>query len=230
MRLNEHSRPILNKHSSWRMILIIHLKEANLMPPAKFDREQVLRSAMTTFVQKGYSKTSMQDLTKSTGLHPGSIYCAFENKRGLLLAALLQYKSDSELSFETYFSHDLPVLQSLKQYLDSIVEDCAQKEGHKACLLTRALTEIADQDGEIKSVISESLYDWQKAFHKQFELAVESKELSPECDIPHMARYLSMGIYGLRTFAQTQTTREVLQALADQLFDDIRRLSLATSN
>ncbi|EAQ67258.1 transcriptional regulator, TetR family protein [Marinomonas sp. MED121] len=208
----------------------IHQKETNLMPPAKFDREQVLRSAMNTFVQKGYSKTSMQDLTKSTGLHPGSIYCAFENKRGLLLAALLQYKSDSELSFEAYFSHDLPVLQSLKLYLDSIVVDCAQKGEYKACLLTRALTEIADQDDEVKSVISESLYDWQKAFHKQFELAVESKELSANCNIPHMARYLSMGIYGLRTFAQTQTTRDVLQELADQLFDDIRRLSLEPSH
>lgn len=198
------------------------------MPPAKFDRQQVLRSAMTTFVQKGYSKTNMQDLTKATGLHPGSIYCAFENKRGLLLAALAQYKEDSELRFKDYFSQDIPVLQALKNYLDSIVIDCASKEGNKACLLTRALTEIADQDGEIKSVISSSLYDWQTEFQKQFELAVESKELSPECDIPHMARYLFMGIYGLRTFAQTKTTVSVLQELADQLFDDLYRLSQKT--
>lgn len=197
------------------------------MPPAKFDREQVLRSAMNTFVQKGYSKTSMQDLTKSTGLHPGSIYCAFENKRGLLLAALAQYKQDSELTFEGHFSQEVAVLDSLKQYLDAIVLDCADKEGNKACLLTRALTEIADQDVEIKSVISDSLYDWQKAFQNQFEMAIEAKELSFECDISHMSRYLSMGIYGLRTFAQTNTTQAVLQELADQLFNDIKRLSLS---
>lgn len=198
------------------------------MPPAKFDREHVLRSAMNTFVQKGYSKTSMQDLTKSTGLHPGSIYCAFENKRGLLLAALAQYKQDSETKFEGYFTENQPVLSALKYYLDTIVLDCANKNGNKACLLTRALTEIADQDDEIKSVISDSLYDWQKAFQKQFELAVDAKELSSVCDIPHMSRYLSMGIYGLRTFAQTNTTQEVLQELADQLYDDIKRLSLSS--
>jgi len=195
------------------------------MPPAKFDREQVLRSAMTTFMKKGYSKTSMQDLTKSTGLHPGSIYCAFENKRGLLLAALAQYKQDNELKFADYFSQNISVLQALKNYLDSIVIDCASKEGNKACLLTRALTEIADQDVEIKGVISDSLYDWQQAFQTQFELALATKELSSECNIPHMARYLSMGIYGLRTFAQTQTTGLVLQELADQLYNDVYRMS-----
>jgi AcrR family transcriptional regulator len=200
------------------------------MPPAKFDREYVLRSAMTTFMQKGYSKTSMQDLTKSTGLHPGSIYCAFENKRGLLLAALVQYKQDSELKFIDYFTQNTPVMPSLKRYLDSIVIDCAGKEGNKACLLTRALTEVADQDVEIKSVISDSLYDWQQAFQTQFELAVKTKELSSDCDIPHMARYLSMGIYGLRTFAQTKTNSAILQSLADQLFNDVYRMSQKNHN
>lgn len=40
------------------------------MRNAEFDREKVLRSAMTAFMDKGYGKTSMQDLTKATGLHP----------------------------------------------------------------------------------------------------------------------------------------------------------------
>lgn len=55
------------------------------MRSAEFDREEVLRSAMEVFISKGYAKTSMQDLKSATGLHPGSIYCAFTNKRGLLL-------------------------------------------------------------------------------------------------------------------------------------------------
>ncbi len=41
------------------------------MRNAEFDREKVLRSAMNAFMAKGYSKTSMQDLTRATGLHPG---------------------------------------------------------------------------------------------------------------------------------------------------------------
>ncbi len=36
------------------------------MRNAEFDREQVLRGAMTAFMHKGYTKTSMQDLTQAT--------------------------------------------------------------------------------------------------------------------------------------------------------------------
>jgi AcrR family transcriptional regulator len=45
----------------------------------------------------------MQDLKAATGLHPGSIYCAFTNKRGLLLAALEQYGIESAKVFEAQF-------------------------------------------------------------------------------------------------------------------------------
>ncbi|MBU5692584.1 TetR/AcrR family transcriptional regulator, partial [Vibrio cholerae] len=30
---------------------------------------------MDEFMSKGFNKTSMQDLKRVTGLHPGSIYC-----------------------------------------------------------------------------------------------------------------------------------------------------------
>ncbi|WP_462160581.1 TetR/AcrR family transcriptional regulator [Pseudoalteromonas maricaloris] len=58
------------------------------MRTAEFDRETVLRNAMQAFMTYGYNKTSMPKLTEVTGLHPGSIYCAFKNKKGLLLAAI----------------------------------------------------------------------------------------------------------------------------------------------
>ena len=61
------------------------------MRSAEFDRDAVLVQAMETFRAHGYSKTTMQQLVAATGLHPGSIYGAFGNKRGLLLAAVDHY-------------------------------------------------------------------------------------------------------------------------------------------
>ena len=73
---------------------------------------------MPLFMDKGNSKTSMPDLKKATGLHPGSIYCAFENKHGLLLAAIAQYKADRNVEFSHFFSTDEPVLTQFKSYLN----------------------------------------------------------------------------------------------------------------
>ncbi|MGF1757619.1 TetR/AcrR family transcriptional regulator [Photobacterium sagamiensis] len=191
------------------------------MRNAEFDREKVLRSAMIAFMHKGYGKTSMQDLTKVTGLHPGSIYCAFDNKRGLLLAALEQYRQDRNAEFQGFFSGSQPVLVELKNYLNNIVQQCLSCDASQSCLLTKALNEVADQDAEVQSMISESLANWQQALTDKFEQAKLTGELTTQRDSAHLARYFVMGIYGLRTFAHTHPQAEVLQQLADQLYQDV---------
>ncbi|WP_281558865.1 TetR/AcrR family transcriptional regulator [Thalassomonas sp. RHCl1] len=191
------------------------------MRNAEFDREHVLRAAMHAFMNKGYAKTSMQDLTKATGLHPGSIYCAFDNKRGLLLAALDQYQQDRTTELQGFFSGKGPVLSQLKNYLDSIVGECLLTGVPQACLLTKALSEIASQDEEIQAMITANLSGWQQALTDKFSLAQANGELSSQRDSAHLGRFFVMGIYGLRTFAQTSPEPAILQQLADQLFQDV---------
>ncbi|WP_299793200.1 TetR/AcrR family transcriptional regulator [uncultured Shewanella sp.] len=191
------------------------------MRNAEFDREKVLRSAIAAFMKKGYGKTSMQDLTKATGIHPGSIYCAFSNKRGLLLEALALYQRDASAEFQSFFSGERPVLTELKAYLDSIVQECVSGEAVKACLLTKALNEMAQQDEELQKIITENLASWQQGLADVFEQAQAKGELSTNRDSQHLARFLAMGIYGLRTFAHTHPQGEILQELADQLYLDI---------
>lgn len=191
------------------------------MRNAEFDREKVLRSAMTAFMDKGYGKTSMQDLTQATGLHPGSIYCAFDNKRGLLIAALEQYKTDRSAEFQQFFSGKHAVLVELKAYLDNIVQECISCEAAKACLLTKALNEMAQQDEDVQKIITENLANWQQGIADVIAKAQANGELSSERDSQHLARFLVMGIYGLRTFAHTHPEAETLQQLAEQLFADV---------
>lgn len=193
------------------------------MRNAEFDKDKVLRSAMNAFMHKGYANTSMQDLKKATGLHPGSIYCAFENKRGLLLAALEQYRLDRTTEFEQFFSATQPTIESLKAYLDNIVAECISCDSAQACLMTKALNEIAEQDDEIQQVISNNLSLLQQALSEKFELAQREKSIAIKKDCDHLARYFLMGIYGLRTFAQTHPEAQVIEQLADQLYNDICR-------
>jgi AcrR family transcriptional regulator len=193
------------------------------MRNAEFDREKVLRSAMNAFMNKGFANTSMQDLKKVTGLHPGSIYCAFENKRGLLLAALEQYRLDRATEFEQFFSVSQQTTDNLKSYLDNVVAECISCDNTQACLLTKALNETAEQDFEVQQIISNNLSMLQQAFTEKFEQAKKEKSISVQKDSEHLARYFLMGIYGLRTFAQTHPEPEILKQLAEQLYQDVLR-------
>jgi TetR/AcrR family transcriptional repressor of nem operon len=192
------------------------------MRNAEFDREKVLRSAMTLFMDKGYSKTSMPDLKKATGLHPGSIYCAFENKRGILLASIEQYRLDRNEEFSSFFSTNEPILVQFKNYLDNIVNECVSCDSSKGCLFIKALYESTEEDQEVKAVIAENVSQWHKALADKFKQAQNAKELSENRSSEHLAHFLVMGIYGLRTFAQSHPDKDILESLSEQLFNSIR--------
>ncbi|MGF1695377.1 TetR/AcrR family transcriptional regulator [Vibrio kyushuensis] len=191
------------------------------MRSAEFDREKVLRSAMDAFISKGYSKTSMQDLKKATGLHPGSIYCAFENKRGLLVAALEHYRSERNNEFNTLFDSKGSVMEGLELYLDGVVAECESAQ-IKQCLLQKAMSELADQDEEVEGIISNMLNDWQHAFTDKLSQAQLNKEISSDRDCEELSQFLVMGIYGIRTFSYTHPEKGSLARLAKQLLDYIR--------
>ncbi len=192
-----------------------------IMRSAEFDRDRVLRSAMDVFITKGYSNTSMQDLKQATGLHPGSIYCAFKNKRGLLLAALEHYRNQRYTQFVTLFAESSSVLGAISAYLDQVVDEC-EREQIKDCLLQKSLSELAQQDVEIADVISYMLKQWQQTLAEQLALAQQHNEISDARDSQQLAQFLVMGIYGIRTFSHTHPEPGVLRRLAQDLIDYIK--------
>lgn len=191
------------------------------MRSAEFDREQVLRAAMDAFICKGYGKTSMQDLKQATGLHPGSIYCAFTNKRGLLLAALEHYRAERSTEFETFFAGRATVLEGIEAYLAGVLEECERDE-IRDCLLQKALSELSHQDEEVEALIGSMLTDWQSAFTDKLQLAQQQSEIPADKDCESLSRFLVMGIYGMRTYAHTKPEPGALADLACQLMRYIR--------
>ena len=191
------------------------------MRSAEFNREEVLRSVMDAFIAKGYNQTSMQDLKKATGLHPGSIYCAFTNKRGLLLAALEHYRRERRDEFAALFSESGSVIAGIEAYLAQVVDECERDE-IKDCLLQKALSELAPQDQEVEVLISSILKEWHSAFQHQLELAKTKGEISQDKDTMLLAQYIVMSIYGLRTFSHTQPEAGTLRQLSEIVIMTIR--------
>ena len=190
------------------------------MRKAEFDQEYVLRSAMDVFIAKGYSKTSMQDLKKATGLHPGSIYNSFTNKRGLLLAALEHYRTERLTEFEALFATSNSVISGLKKYLDHVIDEC-EREEIKDCLLQKALSELAQQDVEVESVICQMLNQWQTLLTEKFQQAQDSQEIPHHNDAEALAHFFMMSVYGMRTLSHTQPKKGALRQLGQSVFNYI---------
>jgi len=191
------------------------------MRTAEFDREYVLSSAMNEFIAKGYNKTSMQDLKKATGLHPGSIYCAFENKRGLLIAALNHYAVTKSQIFEQYFVDSECIFDGFEAYLSDIVshKECME---NKACLLQKSLSELDQQDEEVEQLICAMLKNWKADICAKLEQAAKNGEIATNSDCRILGDFMVMSIYGLRAFASTKPSEQSLREMLDMIMKVIR--------
>ncbi|MGY3859727.1 TetR/AcrR family transcriptional regulator [Aeromonas intestinalis] len=179
---------------------------------AEFDRDHVLRSAMAAFRAKGYAKTTMQELVVATGLHPGSLYAAFGNKRGLLLATVDHYVQEKGVERRHRLENASP-LAGLHTYLNQLVDDALQG----SCLVTRTLMELAEQDEEIYLRCKVIYGELEQDLAAQLLRAREQGELAAGCDIPTLTAFLQVNIQGIITFAQCRPDRALLDGVINQL-------------
>ena len=57
------------------------------MPRTENSSEYIIEKVAPLFNSKGYVGTSLSDLTKVTGMTKGALYCNFDNKEDIALAA-----------------------------------------------------------------------------------------------------------------------------------------------
>jgi TetR/AcrR family transcriptional regulator, transcriptional repressor for nem operon len=117
--------------------------------PREFDPDQAIAAAAEVFWDKGYHATSIEDLCESTCLLRGSLYGAFGDKKGMLLAALDQY-ADKNLArlAESLSSPELSreVLRSALLYYTRAATALAGRHG---CLVTNTALEMLPHDPDV---------------------------------------------------------------------------------
>lgn len=187
------------------------------MRSAEFNRETVLQSAMEAFRSKGYAKTTMQDLVAATGLHPGSLYAAFGNKRGLLLAAVDHYIESKRACRRARFAQGEP-LAAIEGFLRQVVSDTLDG----CCLITRTLVELAEQDEELRLRLKASYGELEEDLAVVLEQAREKGELAADVATPTLTAFLLVSIQGLVTVGQCRPEPELLGDVVSQVMASLR--------
>ncbi|MGL5524994.1 MAG: TetR/AcrR family transcriptional regulator [Aeromonas veronii] len=178
---------------------------------AEFDRDEVLRNAMEAFRAKGYAKTTMQELVAATGLHPGSIYGAFGNKRGLLLAAVDYYITLKTQHRIALMSGPSP-LAGLRRYLLEVVEE----QSAATCLVNRTVMEL-DQDEDLRERLLSIYHGLEQDFHQVLTAAAKVGEIPINANIATLSTTLLVGWLGLVSLAPCRRNPALLTAVVDQL-------------
>ena len=191
--------------------------------PIEFERDKVVKSAMLQFFENGYQSTSMSDISACTGLHPGSLYHAFKNKRNLFNEALELYIKQRMEFIKDIFGTDEPALLKFRSYFDLIVKSSLSKDGCKGCLMVNTILEIPLDDSEIKGRITKVFHDVELVFKKILEDAKREGCISKDKDTNGLAKLIITTIHGIRVLNKTHPNKATLETIMNNLMSAIEQ-------
>lgn len=171
--------------------------------PKLFDREEALEKAMTLFWQHGYEGTSLSDLVATTGAKAPTLYAEFTNKEGLFRAALEHYISHFTMQYERcLFGESGSMPEVLEQFLTAIAK-CFTAEGTPSgCFIISTASGLGASSQDIADTINAQHARHDASLARFLYERQQRGELPVQCDIPHVARYLSCIIRGMSVSAR----------------------------
>lgn len=137
--------------------------------PREFDEDAVVEAIKNVFWENGYEGTSYADLIDASGLHKGSLYAAFGDKRALYLRALRAYDEHEVTGAVELLTKDVAKQKGEKRIealLNAVIDAVAIEGDRRGCLLCNAAVDQAPHDGDVESAISGSIERLQRAFEK----------------------------------------------------------------
>ena len=192
--------------------------------PRKFDKDAVLELIVDVFWEKGFTGTSLDDISTATSLSRPSLYAAYGNKLTMYLMALDMFgkRMATEAVGALVTSPDLKT--GLENFYAAALDIYLGPNGDMArgCLVfTTAVTEAATEP-KIKEVLKTLLEGFDPALTAQ--ISHHAPHLEPA--VLEVAAHLASGtLLDLATRARAGTSRTDLTKIAAATVDTVAKLA-----
>lgn len=172
------------------------------MPWEKSYREEdVLTGAMHAFWARGYEATSIADLVAATRINRGSLYAAFEGKRGLFLRVLEHYDLRHRAGFLDDIAREFPPRDAVIEVFRRAAKPATDMPG--GCLLVNTAQELGPHDPEIAEMVNARLRAVEDFFCDRIKAARKDGSLNPDLPPRKTARGLLGLFLGLRVLSRS---------------------------
>ena len=181
--------------------------------PQQYNKEKVTAQAMHLFWKQGYQATPVSDLVKVTGVRPGSLYSAYGNKEGLLLAALEHYTNELELNVRQHINNSLTAKEGVESLLQHMIFEATGECTSDGCLLINTLLEMSGLNDNVCNLVSQLLVRMEQCFTEVLERAKSEGDLSQSADCQQLAVFLMGIIWSLKVMSRLSPEPWRMQAL-----------------
>ncbi|WP_144506091.1 TetR/AcrR family transcriptional regulator [Bacillus mycoides] len=176
----------------------------------EFDEEKALDAAMQLFWEKGYTATSLSDLTAKMDIQRPSLYAAFGDKEGLFEAALRRYTNLHATSIRTKLQKEQSVKESIRMFFENMVEEEYKRESNKGCFCINTMVEIAPHNEKFEVLTREHQMYLSVIFQELIAKGIQSGELQSDVNAKALAQTLVTSLIGLTVLMKSRPERSVI--------------------
>ncbi|AWI26798.1 TetR/AcrR family transcriptional regulator [Flavobacterium pallidum] len=191
---------------------------------AERTRQFIIEKTAPVFNSKGYSGTSINDITAVTGLTKGSIYGNFENKDDVALAV-----------FDYNFGKIVSYLRQKIEAKDSVIDKLlVYPEVYRnfldipfleaGCPVLNTATEADDTHPLLRRKVVAALQLWKTAVENHLTKGIDSKEIKADTNITEFTAVLMCLIEGAVMQSKAYGTPAMLHHTMNYLERIIRNL------
>ncbi|MYS81776.1 TetR/AcrR family transcriptional regulator [Embleya scabrispora] len=178
-----------------------------------WDQDDVLASAMRLFRHRGYLGASLRDLEEATGMHPGSLYRAFQSKEGLFSAALDAYNEQVvEARVRAHLREAENPVAGIRSFFTSAFD--TDSEPDPGCLLTNTAVESFTIP-QATAGVRRGLETIESGFADALTRARARQLLPAELDVEMSAAQLLALYQGLLVLVRSGTAAAKLHTITD---------------
>lgn len=185
------------------------------MPRNKeFDPIEKTDLALKLFWKQGYEKTSMNDLVEAMGLHRGSIYDTYGDKKQLFESCLQRYKEQICRKLQLTLFADTDLKSKFRKIIAMLLQGQSQN-GLKGCFMVNTAAELEIHDERIQQLVKDNMLELQQAFYQCLVRAYEKGELASSESLAAKASMLANTLIGLQVMSKTGVPNRMLEEIVE---------------
>ena len=211
-RSNDHCRAELK--FSYSIIRSDYSKLCVMPNEVLFNEGEALQKATILFWLKGYNGTSMNELTKVTGLSRSSIYNTFGTKHNLFIKCLNYYKQNQYNNITLSLYKANTPLKKIQLIFRIAIDDLIRDKDKKGCFIINTTAELANLENTIAAFVKKNMEDFENLFQQLIKEGQLSGEINKTLSPLAAARHLYNCLVGLKIIAQTTNDKKTLEDIA----------------
>lgn len=188
------------------------------MSKAEKTKQFIIEQTASLFNTKGYTSTSLSDITEATGLTKGSIYGNFENKDEVALEVYRYNAGALAKNMARSFGDEFPkTVHKLHAFVDFYRKNWKIVFSNGGCPLMNAATEADDTFPDLKKQVQSSFEEWKKKIASVIAEGQNKGEINKDRNSEEYASLFIMLIEGGILLSKTTGEIKFLHLALDRI-------------